>query len=63
MSCAFRNDFLTYHACYHQDYPGWINLTRRFATEHKDVMLVGDDLYTTNTELIKQGVEHVRGLA
>jgi len=40
-----------------QDYEGWIKLTARFSEEAKDVMLVGDDLYTTNTDLIKQGVD------
>lgn len=41
-----------------KDYNGWVKLTARFKEEYKDMILVGDDLYTTNTELIKQGVEH-----
>jgi len=40
-----------------QDYDGWKKLTARFAEECKDMILIGDDLYTTNTELIKQGIE------
>lgn len=37
-----------------KDYDGWKKLTARLG--HR-VMLVGDDLYTTNTRLIKQGLE------
>lgn len=37
-----------------KDYEGWIALTAALGDK---VMLVGDDLYTTNTELIKQGLE------
>lgn len=37
-----------------QDYEGWKKLTERLGSR---VMLVGDDLYTTNTRLIKQGIE------
>jgi len=40
-----------------KDYEGWTALTARFATEHKDVMLVGDDLFTTNPILIQQGTQ------
>jgi len=41
-----------------KDYEGWIKLTRTMTDEFKDspVMLVGDDLYTTNTDLIKEGI-------
>lgn len=39
-----------------KDYDGWKALTEAFAKEHPGFMLVGDDLYTTNTDLIKQGV-------
>jgi enolase len=39
-----------------KDYDGWIKLTSAFNNEHKGFMLVGDDLYTTNTELIAKGV-------
>lgn len=39
-----------------KDYEGWKKLTARFKDEFKDMILVGDDLYTTNTTLIKQGV-------
>jgi len=38
-----------------KDYDGWIKLTERIG---KRVMIVGDDLYTTNTRLIKEGIEH-----
>jgi len=37
-----------------KDYDGWKKLTARLGNR---VMLVGDDLYTTNTRLIKQGLE------
>lgn len=40
-----------------KDYNGWIELTKTFKSAYPEVMLVGDDLYTTNTELIKKGVE------
>jgi enolase len=40
-----------------KDYNGWINMTAEFGKAYgRDVMIVGDDLYTTNTTLIKQGV-------
>ena len=42
-----------------KDYDGWIKLTSKFGDEFKDVMLVGDDLYTTNTELIVKGIQNV----
>lgn len=37
-----------------QDYEGWIKLTQRLGDK---VQLVGDDLYTTNTNLIKRGLQ------
>ena len=37
-----------------KDYEGWKKLTERLGSK---IMLVGDDLYTTNTRLIKQGIE------
>merc|ERR1711920_303866 len=37
-----------------KDYEGWIALTKALGDK---IMLVGDDLYTTNTELIKKGLE------
>lgn len=37
------------------DYDGWAKLTQRLGNR---VMLVGDDLYTTNPRLIKQGIEN-----
>jgi len=40
-----------------KDYEGWIKLTAAMTEEHKDMMLVGDDLYTTNTDLIQQGIQ------
>jgi len=39
------------------DYEGWIKMSKVFGDEHKDVMLVGDDLYTTNPKLIAQGIK------
>lgn len=39
-----------------KDYEGWTAMTAAFAKEFPEFMIVGDDLYTTNTELIKQGV-------
>jgi enolase len=49
-----------------KDYAGWIKMTAAFAKLDKEeskeskssepFMIVGDDLYTTNTELIKRGV-------
>ena len=36
-----------------KDYEGWKLLTEKLGSK---IMLVGDDLYTTNTNLIKQGV-------
>lgn len=39
-----------------KDYDGWTKMTAAFATEHPTFMIVGDDLYTTNTELITKGV-------
>jgi len=41
-----------------QDYDGWVKLTSTMTSEYKDMMLVGDDLYTTNTELIAQGIKN-----
>jgi hypothetical protein len=40
-----------------KDYDGWTAMTAAFAKEHPGFMIVGDDLYTTNTSLITQGVE------
>jgi len=40
-----------------KDYDGWVKMTEAFAKEHKDFMIVGDDLYTTNTDLIEKGVK------
>jgi len=39
-----------------KDYVGWQKLTKTFKEKYPEFMLVGDDLYTTNTELIKKGV-------
>jgi len=41
-----------------KDYDGWVKLTSTMTSEYKDMMLIGDDLYTTNTELIAQGVKN-----
>ena len=39
-----------------KDYEGWTRMTEAFAKEYPEFMIVGDDLYTTNTELIQKGV-------
>jgi len=41
-----------------KDYDGWVKLTSTMTSEYKDMMLIGDDLYTTNTDLISQGVKN-----
>jgi len=41
-----------------KDYEGWIKLAATVSEEFKDLMLIGDDLYTTNTDLISQGIKH-----
>jgi enolase len=38
------------------DYDAWTKFTAVVAQKHPEMMLVGDDLYTTNTDLIKKGV-------
>lgn len=38
-----------------KDYEGWTALTAALGS--KDMMIVGDDLYTTNTNLIQKGIE------
>jgi len=44
--------------CAENDWDGWAQLTERLG---KRVQLVGDDLFVTNTEIFKQGIE--RGIA
>jgi len=39
-----------------KDYEGWTKMTEAFTKEYPGLMIVGDDLYTTNTELIQQGI-------
>jgi len=39
-----------------KDYDGWTRMTDAFAKEYPGFMIVGDDLYTTNTDLIQKGV-------
>lgn len=39
-----------------KDYEGWKAMTEAFAKQYPDFLIVGDDLYTTNTTLIRQGV-------
>jgi len=41
-----------------KDYDGWVKLTSTMTAEYKDMMIIGDDLYTTNTDLISQGVKN-----
>ena len=36
-----------------KDYDGWSKFSATFVTEHPHIMIVGDDLYTTNPTLIK----------
>jgi len=38
-----------------QDYDGWKGITKSLGDK---IMIVGDDLYTTNTNLIKKGLEN-----
>ena len=40
-----------------KDYEGWTAFTAHFAAKRPAFMIVGDDLYTTNTNLIKRGIE------
>lgn len=40
-----------------KDYSTWIKLTEKFTSEFPGTMIVGDDLYTTNTDLISKGVQ------
>jgi len=40
-----------------KDYSAWQKLTARFTQEFPGTMIVGDDLYTTNTDLISKGIE------
>lgn len=37
------------------DYESWISFTKAYGDK---IMIVGDDLFTTNTKLIQQGLEH-----
>ncbi len=37
------------------DWAGWVDMTRRLGSR---IQLVGDDIYTTNPRLIRQGIEH-----
>ncbi len=39
---------------YEEDWPGWLELTRALA---KKIQLVGDDLFVTNTERLKRGID------
>jgi len=39
-----------------KDYAGWKKLTARITEEYKDMMVIGDDVYTTNTTLIEKGI-------
>lgn len=40
-----------------KDYDGWTAFTAAFKQQFPEVMIVGDDLYTTNTQLIEQGIK------
>ncbi|MCF7887988.1 MAG: phosphopyruvate hydratase [Candidatus Omnitrophica bacterium] len=39
---------------YEEDWQGWLKLTRKLA---KKIQLVGDDLFVTNTERLKRGID------
>ena len=39
------------------DYEGWTNLTSKIGDK---VLLVGDDLFVTNKNILKEGIEHKR---
>ena len=39
-----------------KDYEGWTAFTAHFAQKRPSFMIVGDDLYTTNTNLIHKGI-------
>ncbi|MCF7873865.1 MAG: phosphopyruvate hydratase [Candidatus Omnitrophica bacterium] len=39
---------------YEEDWPGWLKLTRKLG---KKIQLVGDDLFVTNTERLKKGID------
>lgn len=39
------------------DWVGWRALTERLLIQNKNIMIVGDDLFTTNIERLKKGVE------
>jgi len=39
-----------------QDYDGWMKMTAAFQSEHKGFLIIGDDLLTTNTDLITKAV-------
>lgn len=38
-----------------QDWPGWQNITQRIGNR---VEIIGDDIYSTNRDLLKKGIEH-----
>ena len=40
-----------------KDYDGWTAFTAHFASTRPAFMIVGDDLYTTNTNLIRKGID------
>jgi len=40
-----------------KDYSAWQQLTAKFTQEFPGTMIVGDDVYTTNTDLISKGIE------
>ncbi len=39
---------------YEEDWQGWLNLTRKLG---KKIQLIGDDLFVTNTERLKRGID------
>lgn len=46
-----------------EDFEGWATLTSRLGSDKKKLMLVGDDLFVTNTKRLRQGIEQKAGNA
>lgn len=46
-----------------EDFDGWATLTSRLGADKKKMMLVGDDLFVTNTARLRQGIDQKAGNA
>ena len=46
-----------------EDFEGWTTLTARLGSDKKKMMLVGDDLFVTNTTRLRQGIDKKAGNA